>query len=204
VNRILKFPAGDGRIQNRMEKINTVMAKDRKAWRSWLENNGASKKAVWLVFYKKHTGKPTVSYEEAVEEAVCFGWIDGMLRKMDNQRYAQKFTPRSEKTVWSETNVRRAEKMIREGRMTEAGLAKYRGAPVRAPLASRLGSGFPPTLLKFLKAETKAFSFFKKLAPSQQRLYIGWVASAKQDETRRRRLEEMILKLKKGEKLGMK
>lgn len=204
MNRILKFPAGDGRIQNRMEKIKTVMAKDRKAWRSWLENSGASKKAGWLIFYKKHTGKPTVSYEEAVQEAVCFGWIDGILRRVDDERYAQKFTPRAEKTVWSETNVRRAEKMIREGRMTEAGLAKYRGAPVRAPLASRSGPGLPPELLEFLKAEPKAFSFFKKLAPSQQRLTLAWVTSAKKDETRRRRLEEVILKLKKGEKLGMK
>ncbi|MGB9004133.1 MAG: YdeI/OmpD-associated family protein [Candidatus Aminicenantales bacterium] len=136
------------------------MAKDRKAWRSWLENNGASKKAVWLVFYKKHTGKPTVSYEEAVQEAICFGWIDSILRGIDDRKHAQKFTPRSEKTVWSETNVRRA--------------------------------------------EPKTFSYFKKLAPSQQRPYLAWVTSAKKVETRRRRLKEMILKLKKGEGLGMK
>jgi uncharacterized protein YdeI (YjbR/CyaY-like superfamily) len=186
-------------------EMKTALAfKDRWAWHTWLEKNGAQAKEIRVIFYKKHTGQPSVSYEEAVEEAVCFGWIDGILRRVDDERYAQKFTPRAEKTVWSETNVRRAEKMIREGRMTEAGLATYRGATVRAPLASRLGPGLPPELLRFLKAEPKAFSFFKKLAPCQQRLYIAWVTSAKKDETRRRRLEEMILRLKKGEKLGMK
>jgi len=187
-----------------MKKIKMYWAKDRQAWRTWLEKNGARDKEVWVIFYKKHTGKPTVSYEEAVEEAVCFGWIDGILRRVDDERYAQKFTPRAEKTVWSETNVRRAEKMIREKRMTEAGLAKYRRATIRAPLASRLGSSLPPELLKFLKAEPKAFSFFEKLAPSQQRLYIAWVTSAKKDETRRRRLAEMISRLAHGLKLGLK
>jgi uncharacterized protein YdeI (YjbR/CyaY-like superfamily) len=187
-----------------MGKTITLLAKDREAWRTWLEKNGGSQKEVWLVFYKKHTGKPTVIYEEAVQEAVCFGWIDGILRRVDDERYAQKFTPRGEKTVWSKTNVRRAEKMIREGRMTEAGLAKYRGATVRAPLASRAGSGLPPKFLKLLKAEPKAYSFFQKLAPSPQRLYIGWVTSAKRDETRRRRLAEMISRLAQGQKLGLK
>lgn len=186
-------------------EIKTALAfKDRGAWRTWLEKNGAQAKEIRVIFYKKHTGQPSVSYEEAVEEAVCFGWIDGILRRVDDERYAQKFTPRAEKTVWSETNVRRAEKMIREGRMTEAGLAKYRGAPVRAPLTSRLAQPLPAELLKRLKAEAQAYAHFQNLAPSEQRLYIAWVTSAKKDETRRRRLEEMILKLKKGEKLGMK
>ena len=201
---ILKFPTEDGRIQNHMEKTKTLSAKDREAWRTWLEKNGARDKKVWLVFYKKHTGRSTFSYEEAVEEAVCFGWIDGVLQRVDDERYAQKFTPRAEKTVWSETNVRRAEKMIGERRMTEAGLAKYRGATVRAPLASRAGPGLPPKLLKLLKAESKAYSFFQKLAPSQQRLYLAWVTSAKKDETRRRRLAEMISRLARGQKLGLK
>ena len=123
--------------------MKTALAfKDRRAWRFWLEKNGPRDKEVWVIFYKKHTGKPSVSYEEAVEEAICFGWIDGILRRVDDERYAQKFTPRAEKTVWSETNARRANKMIREGRMTEAGLTKYRGATVRAvPTAAlhRLG-----------------------------------------------------------------
>jgi uncharacterized protein YdeI (YjbR/CyaY-like superfamily) len=149
-------------------------------------------------------GKSTVSYEEAVQEAICFGWIDGILRRVDEERYAQKFTPRGEKTVWSATNVRRAEKMIQEGRMTEAGLVKYRGAAVRPSLASRLGPGLPPELLKVLKAEPKAYSFFQKLAPSFQRLYVGWVSSAKKDDTRRRRLAEMISRLAKSQKLGLK
>ncbi len=179
-------------------------AKDRKTWRAWLTKHQADRKEIWLVFYKKHTGHPSVSYEEAVEEAICFGWIDSILQKMDEERYAQKFTPRGAKTKWSATNVRRAKKMIKAGRMTEAGLVKYRGAkPYESPTATS-PHALPPELMGVLRANGRACENFFKLAPSHRRLYVGWILEAKKEETRLRRLREAVELLAAGRKLGMK
>ena len=116
-------------------------AEDRNEWRKWLRTNGISAKVIWLVFYKKHTGRPCLSYEEAVEEALCFGWIDSIKRSLDDDRYAFKVTPRKAGSKWSPTNIKRAKKLIREDRMTRHGLklveaAKASGAwnnPVTPP-----------------------------------------------------------------------
>src|SRR5512145_166567 len=104
-----------------METSDTTYAKNRKAWRSWLKRNHRSKKGVWLIYYKKHTGQTSISYADAVEEAICFGWIDGQIKKIDDDRYMQRFTPRTAKSLWSVINVERANKMIELGYMTEAG-----------------------------------------------------------------------------------
>ncbi|MDH4195898.1 MAG: YdeI/OmpD-associated family protein [Candidatus Aminicenantes bacterium] len=182
----------------------TFYAKDRKTWRAWLAKHQADRKEIWLVFYKKHTGHPSVTYEEAVQEAICFGWIDSILQKMDEERYAQKFTPRGAKTKWSATNVRRAEKMIKTGRMTEAGLAKYRGAkPYESPTA-KAAPTLPAELMGVLQANGRACENFFKLAPSARRLYVGWILEGKKEETRLRRLREAIDLLAAGRKLGMK
>jgi hypothetical protein len=97
-------------------------------WRAWLEDNHASKEEVWLMIYKKHSGKPSVTLEQAVEEAVCFGWIDSQMQPIDAERHAQRFTPRRKTSNWSERNKERAARLIEEGRMTEAGLAKIEEA----------------------------------------------------------------------------
>ena len=119
-------------------------------WRTWLERNHDAQSEVWLVFYKKHTGKPTIPYDSAVEEALCFGWIDSIIKRVDNERYVRKFTPRKGRSIWSKLNKKRASKMIREGRMTEAGLkmideAKKSGewfktTPTRTELESSTGN----------------------------------------------------------------
>jgi uncharacterized protein YdeI (YjbR/CyaY-like superfamily) len=182
----------------------TFYAKNRPAWRAWLTDHHAERKEIWLVFYKKHTGHPTVTYEEAVEEAICFGWIDSILQKMDDERYAQKFTPRGLKTKWSATNFRRAKKMIKAGRMTEAGLAKFRGAaPTESPVA-KAPPTLPAELMGVLQANGRACENFLKLAPSARRLYVAWILDAKKEETRLRRLREAIELLAAGRKLGMK
>jgi len=182
----------------------TFYAKDRKAWRAWLAKHQADRKEIWLVFYKKHTGHPTVTYEEAVQEAICFGWIDSILQKMDEERYAQKFTPRRAKTKWSATNIRRARKMIKAGRMTEAGLAKFRGAaPTESP-AAKAPLTLPAELMGVLQANGRACENFFRLAPSARRLYVGWILEGKKEETRLRRLREAIELLAAGRKLGMK
>ncbi len=96
---------------------------NREAWRQWLLENHAGFNEFWIIFYKKHTGKPTVIYREALEEALCFGWIDGILKRIDDECYMQRFTPRRSRSNWSETNIKLALKLLSEGRMHESGLA---------------------------------------------------------------------------------
>jgi uncharacterized protein YdeI (YjbR/CyaY-like superfamily) len=98
-----------------------LYAPDRTSWRLWLEENHSQKREIWLVYFKKHTGKPTVSYDEAVCEALCFGWIDGIEKSLDGQRYAQRFTPRREKSNWSQSNIKRYQSLLKENLVTEAG-----------------------------------------------------------------------------------
>ena len=97
-------------------------------WRDWLEKNHNVAKEVWLLLYKKHTGKPSIPYENAVEQALCFGWIDSIVRRIDDEKHAQKYTPRRKRSIWSELNKTRANRMMKQGLMTEAGLAKIRQA----------------------------------------------------------------------------
>jgi len=181
---------------------------DRDKWHEWLSENHAAKAGVWLVFYKKETSRPTIAYEAAVEEAICFGWIDSIIKKMDAERYARKFTPRSDKSKWSPLNKKRANKMIRQGRMTEVGLAKIKTAKKTGlwdkdprPL---IPHEVPPEFAKALARNKKAKENFDKLAPSYRKHYIGWITVAKRPETKKRRIEESISLLEKGQKLGLK
>src|SRR5262244_2502021 len=97
---------------------------NREKWRAWLKKHFQSETEIWLIYYKKHTGRPRISYDHAVEEALCFGWVDSIVKKIDDETFAQKFTPRRDGAKWSALNKRRMLKLIREGRMTESGLAK--------------------------------------------------------------------------------
>lgn len=181
-------------------------AKDRDVWRRWLEQNHAGASEVWLVFYKKHTGKPCPSYNEAIEEALCFGWIDGIKRRIDGERYAFRFTPRNPKSIWSPSNVERARKLIAEGAMRPEGMrlveaAKASGAWDRAlkPPVFEMPKEFKDAL----SANKKAGVFFESLPPSQKRQYIGWIASAKRPETREKRLQKALELLNRRQRLGM-
>lgn len=111
-----------------MKTTKKLYVKSRDEWRSWLQNNHAAEKEIWLIYYKKHTGKPRIPYDDAVEEALCFGWIDSIVKRIDDEKYIQKYTPRKDKSIWSELNKKRTEKMIKQGRMTEAGLIKIQKA----------------------------------------------------------------------------
>lgn len=180
----------------------------REEWRRWLEKNHDAKKEVWLIFYRKDTSKPSIPYEGAVEEALCFGWIDSIIKKVDNERFLRKFTPRKLGSKWSASNKRRASKMVREGRMKEAGLklvkqAKRNGEWLRtAPYQKELI--IPEYIENALRSSVKALSNFNKLANSYKRMYVRWVDTAKREETRKRRLAEVIGVLERNEKLGMK
>ena len=177
-------------------------------WRAWLQKNHDTGKEVWLIFYKKHTGKPNISYDEAVEEALCFGWIDSIIKKIDDEKFVRKFTPRKPDSKWSESNKKRASKMINEGKMTEAGMAlishaKDRGIWQKRPQIRR-DLAIPRYVETALKSNEKALENFNKLAKSYKKQYIGWVDSAKREETRKRRLAEIINLLEKNKRLGMK
>ena len=181
---------------------------NRDEWRGWLSENHATEAGIWLVFYKKETSKPTITYEAAVEEAICFGWIDSIIKKIDAARYARKFTPRSDKSKWSQLNKKRANKMIKQGRMAEVGLAKIKTAKKTGLWAKdprpRISLDVPSEFAEALARNKKAKESFDKLAPSYRKYYIGWITIAKRPETKKRRIAESIALLEKGKKLGLK
>jgi uncharacterized protein YdeI (YjbR/CyaY-like superfamily) len=177
-------------------------------WRFWLRENHCIAKEVWLIYYRKETGKPSISYGDSVEEALCFGWIDSIIKKIDDGKFARKFTPRKAKSSWSEANKKRVRKMIKEEMMTEEGLAKIREAKESGEwfktTPARREPVIPPYMKEALTKHKKALENFNSLAKSYRRQYVGWITSAKREETRRRRLAEAIRLLEKDEKLGMK
>jgi len=181
--------------------------KDRSAWRRWLERNHDTSAGIWLAYYKMNSGKKSIRYEEALEEALSFGWIDSIVQRLDDERYMQKYTPRKDASLWSAANKARVEKLIAEGRMTEAGLAKIRAA-------KRLGSWtkldridlraeVPDDLIQALAARPSVKALFEKLPPSQKKLWSWWVESAKRPETRARRVAETVCRVEAGRKAGM-
>lgn len=178
-------------------------AADRSAWRRWLKKNHATASEVWLVYYKKHTGKPSVTYLDSVREALCFGWIDGIVRRIDDETYTHRFTPRRPGSRWSSTNVRLAKELIASGDMTDAGLAAYRRRvePGKPPIDE---SSLAPEIETALRADAAAWRNFQDLAPSHRRQYVGWLMSAKRPETRAKRLAEALRLLAENKTLGMK
>ena len=188
-----------------MKMSNTLYVTNRNDWRAWLRKNHDSQKEVWLVYYKKHTGKPRIPYDDAVEEALCYGWIDSTVKRVDDEKYAQKFTPRNEKSNWSELNKKRAGKMIKSGRMTQAGLAKFKQAGKQETQGTSLKKrlAIPPDLKKALSANKKALENFNNFAPSYRRLYIGWITAAKRKETREKRIKQTVKWSAENKKPGM-
>jgi uncharacterized protein YdeI (YjbR/CyaY-like superfamily) len=185
----------------------TLYVADRAAWRAWLEENHALETEVWLVYYKKHTARPRVPYDAAVEEALCFGWIDSTVRRLDDERFIQRFTPRKDAGNWSESNRRRVRKLIAEGRMTEAGLAKIGEGVLDAPPETKPKQkdvSVPRFVREALKGTPNAWENFRRLAPSYRRDYVGWITGAKREETRERRLKEAAALLAQNKRLGMK
>jgi len=185
----------------------TLYVHDRAAWRAWLEENHATEREVWLVYYKKHTNRPRIPYEDAVEEALCFGWIDSTARRLDDERYLQKFTPRRDKSNWCESNVLRARRLINEGRMTKAGLDAIAEGALDVEFEPRAKSKdveVPRFVSDALKKTPKAWENFGALAPSYRREYVRWITEARREETRERRLREAARLLSENRKLGTK
>lgn len=172
----------------------------RAAWRSWLEKNHTRADDVWIVFVKAHTGKPRLTYAEAVEEALCFGWIDTTVQRIDDDHYRQRFTPRTNLTNWSKINQDRFARMEAAGLMTDAGRAK-RPAVVDPPRQRlQAGAPVPEFVQQALDQHPKAKAFFETLAPGYRRDYLRFITEPKKEETRQRRLEEALERLTNGEK----
>lgn len=186
-----------------MEEIIKIFRKDRKAWRSWLQKNHKSIKEVWLIYYKKHTNKASISYSDAVEEAICFGWIDGQIKRIDDERYMQRYTPRTRKSLWSVINIERAQKMILQGRMTEFGLNIFRkGAKKKERVPSSKDFSVPRDLNVSLTKNRNAWNYFQKFSPSAKLAYVYWVNTAKTEETRQKRISKTVELIAQNIKYG--
>lgn len=182
-------------------------AATRQQWRAWLKKNHARAKEVWLIFYKRDANKSSVSYQESLEEALCFGWIDGLKKRIDNERYTHRFSPRKVKSKWTETNIKLAKKLINEGKMMPAGLATFEQRSAYSKEITEVRKAkevaLPAELERALKKNKKAWNNFTQLAPGYRKNYVLWLTTAKKPETRDKRLKEAITLLANNEKLGM-
>ncbi len=179
--------------------MEAVFASDRGEWRLWLEKHHARCEEVWLAFYNKASGKQTISYDHAVEEALCFGWVDGKKKKLDEEAYAFRFTPRKAKSAWSKSNLARVERLIAEGKMMPAGMAAYNSGDRReVPVMS---TELPKALEEQFRKQRTAWLNYGKFPPGYRRLTAGWVASAKKEETRFRRLQKLMESSARNERI---
>lgn len=176
--------------------------RNRRRWRSWLSKHHASSPGIWLVFHKQHTGVESIPYEDAVREGLCFGWVDSLVKRLDDRRYALKFTPRQASSKWSDLNRRRWAELKEAGLLAAPGLAasptdnRYAPHP-RIP-------DLPAYVAEALRANPKAWRCFQELAPTYRRDFVVWIHTAKRPDTRAKRIRESIALLAAGKKLGLK
>ncbi len=178
--------------------------RSRAEWRRWLQRNHAASPGVWFIFHKVHTGRRTVSYDEAVEEALCFGWIDSIARRLDDERYLQKFSPRRPESRWSESNLVRVKRLIAAGLMTPAGMAQVEGAESRPAVAPAVSAEVGADLRRALAKRPTAAKRFAELPPGYVRASMRWINSAKKPDTRARRIAEFVAVTARGERIGSK
>ena len=164
-----------------MELGKTFYAANRKAWRAWLARNHAKEKGIWLIYYRKASGKPRIPYNDAVEEALCFGWIDSIMKKVDEERFAQRFSPRRRGSELSQLNRERIRKLILGKSMTKAGLAAVAHA-----FNGKEEFEFPKEILRAIRKDEKAWAHFQRLPESYKRIRVAYI------EGRRRQGEEMF------------
>jgi uncharacterized protein YdeI (YjbR/CyaY-like superfamily) len=185
--------------------LKTFVAQTLDQWREWLDEHHDSESEVWLISYKRHTKLASIAYEDAVDEALCFGWVDSLIKRLDDSRYARKFTPRKADSRWSTTNRKRYAALRASGRLKPAGINR---APTDRGYDSPPRFQMPSTIPRYIQAALRkrppAWRYFEGLAPSHRRQYVGWIDSAKHEETKARRLKEAIRLLAAGKQLGLK
>jgi uncharacterized protein YdeI (YjbR/CyaY-like superfamily) len=175
-------------------------------FRRWLERNHARESEITVGFYKKGTGKKSITFREALDEALCFGWIDGVRHSIDEERYVNRFTPRTPKSYWSAVNIARVRELTAEGRMHPAGLTafEWRNEHLAQQNASaRANPAFSRSETARFRKNEAAWSFWESLPPGFRRNATWWVVSAKRDETRQRRLATLIEHSARGERISV-
>ncbi len=187
----------------REDGIKTFHATSRAAWRKWLAENGENEKNLWLIIYKKQSGTPSVSYDEAVDEALCFGWIDSKINKRDENSFFQFFAQRNPKSNWSRVNKAKVEKLINAGLMTPSGykmieIAQQNGTWNALDDVENLIN--PPDLQAALDANTTAKQYFEAFPRSVKRGILEWLLNAKQEVTRTKRITEIVTLAEKNER----
>jgi uncharacterized protein YdeI (YjbR/CyaY-like superfamily) len=183
--------------------LKTFYAATLEQGRRWLEDHHDSEPEVWLIFHKRHTGRASVAYNDALDEALCFGWIDSLIKRLDDARFARKFTPRKPDSRWSTANRKRYAQLKASGRLMPAGLERPptdRTYSARQPVPSKV----PQYIREALEKQPEALRNFERLPPSQRRRHFGWIDLAKREETKMRRLQEVIRVLAAGKTLGLK
>ena len=175
-----------------METLDVSTAAD---WRSWLDKHHLAKTEIWLIFHRKGSNAPSITYDEALDEALAYGWIDSVIRKIDDEKYARKFTPRKPQSIWSSLNISHVNRLKKEGRMTRWGLesfAKRTGEISQMEKINAEGAKVPSDLTEALKKNKTAWNNFQEFAPSHKKRYLIWISGAKRTETRKKRIDEAV------------
>lgn len=180
----------------------TLDVQTRVDWRRWLAKHHASSPGIWLLRHKQHSGVKSMPYEDLVREALCFGWVDSLIRRLDDNRYAIKVTPRQPTSKWSDINRRRWKQLKAAGLLAAPGLA---AAPTRNSYAPHPPiPELPAYIATALKTNLRAWQYFQELAPTYRRAFVVWIHTAKRPETRERRVRESVDLLSARKKLGLK
>lgn len=179
----------------------------RKDWRKWLEKNHSAGGEIWIKIYKKASGIRCLGYEEAVEEALCFGWIDGKIKSINKDYYIQRYTPRRPGSRWSKYNIERVQRLTASGHMRKAGMDAYGELLIKPHLAYENRSDgdpeMPADLMKALSDNVEALRNFNGFPPSARRMYIEWLNDARRADTRVRRIARIISRSEKNIKPGV-
>jgi uncharacterized protein YdeI (YjbR/CyaY-like superfamily) len=171
------------------------------AFRAWLKKHHKTADELWVGYYRRDCGKPSITWQESVDEALCFGWIDGIRKKVSDEAYTNRFTPRRADSNWSAINIAKVAELTKQKRMRAAGLAafaKRSGAKSRIYTYERVSAEFEPVIGRTFKANKKAWAFFHAQPPYYRKLMTGWVNGAKQEETRLRRLDKLMATCESG------
>jgi len=184
--------------------VKPTFFKTRQAFREWLERHHEAARELLVGFYKKGTGRPSLTWPESVDEALCYGWIDSIRKSLDESAYTIRFTPRKPGSTWSAVNIRRAQELVRQGQMRPAGLEAFRARREnRSGVYSyeQRGAELEEPFRGLLQGNEGAWSFFQDQPPSYRKVIGWWIISAKREETRFKRLEKLIRFSARGERL---
>jgi uncharacterized protein YdeI (YjbR/CyaY-like superfamily) len=196
-----------------MKELENIYFRNRQEFRNWLNKYHNTNPGIWIIFYKKHVNTECIKYNDVLEEALCFGWIDSLIKKIDDDKYARKITPRTDTQKWSELNKKKVLELIKEGKMNQAGLNKIDNylktgkvdwSVNKSEIRESKEIDIPDFIIKELARNEPALMNFNKLASTYKRHYILWITNARKEETIINRLKESIGLLKENKKLGLK